>query len=667
MGTRTLVHNPPPEVNFKENFSTPNLLHQSPSILNLLNSKCTDSLQNLRQVHAVILKTASFRDHYVAGSLVKCYANPQFRSLTSSLQVFQQVSAPNVFVFNCAIKGCLDNEEPANAILLYLEMVNSGSRPNKFTYPLLLKACTMVKCIAEGLQLHCHVVKFGLNGDKHVISAAIQMYASLGHIEEARNMYHSNEDSDVVCCNALINGYMKVGKVEAARDLFDKMLEKNVGSWNIMVSGFAKNDMIDEAKKYFDEMPVRDDISWSGMIDGFNKGDRFREAMEVFTQMQEAGVELNRFVLPSVLASCANVCALDQGKWIHAYVRSNNILLDEALGTSLIDMYSKGGCIDLAWDVFEKMEWKEVFPWNAMIGGLAMHGRSQEAIELFSEMTKRDIKANEVTFVALLNACANSGLVDEGLNYFKTMKQIYHVEPMMEHYGCVVNILGKAGFLVEAEDFIKTMPMKANGAVWGALLGACKVHGNVELGESVGEILLELEPESSGRYTLLSNIYAKAGKWDKVERLRGLMKERGVRTVPGMSMITDIKGDVHMFKVGDYSNLRMKDINLMLDKIIQRIKLHGYVPHTSEVLLDISEEEKETSLVYHSEKIAVAFGIMNTKLGSTVRILKNLRICEDCHSAFKIISLIYEREIIVRDRARYHHFVGGQCSCRDFW
>lgn len=667
MGTRTPVHDPHPQVNFTENLSTPNLCYQNPSILNLLNSKCTNSLHNLKQVHALILKTGSFRDHYVAGSLAKCYANPQFCSLTSSLQVFQQVSAPNVFVFNFVIKGCLDNEEPAKAMLLYLEMANSGSRPNKYTYPLLLKACTMEKCIAEGLQVHCHVVKFGLNTDKHIISTAIQMYASLGHIEEARNMFQSNGDSDVVCCNAMINGYMKVGEVEAAREVFDRMVEKNVGSWNTMVSGFAKNVMIDEAKKYFDEMPTRDDISWSAMIDGFNKVGYFREAMEVFTRMQEEGVELNRFVLPSVLASCANVGALDQGKWIHAYISRNGILLDEALGTSLIDMYSKGGHIDLAWGVFEKMELEKVFPWNAMIGGFAVHGRAEEAIELFLEMTKSDVKGNEVTFVALLNACANSGLVDEGLNYFKTMKQIYGVEPMMEHYGCVVNILGKAGFLIEAEDFIKTMPMRANSAVWGALLGACKVHGNVELGERVGEILLELEPESSGHYILLSNIYAKAGKWDKVERLRELMKERGIKTVPGVSMITDTKGDVHMFKVGDSANPHMKDIHLTLDKIIQRIKLHGYVPNTYEVLLDISEEEKETSLVYHSEKIAIAFGIINTESGSTVRIVKNLRMCEDCHSAFELISQIYEREIIVRDRARYHHFKSGQCSCRDFW
>ncbi|KZV47413.1 pentatricopeptide repeat-containing protein-like [Dorcoceras hygrometricum] len=544
---------------------------------------------------------------------------------------------------------------------------SSGSRPNKYTYPLLLKACALGKCIAEGLQVHCHVVKFGLNTDKHITSAAIQMYASVGCIEEARSMFHSSGYSDVVCCNAMMSCYMKVGQVEAAIEVFEKMLEKNVGSWNIMVSGFAKNEMIDEAKKYFNEMPARDDISWSAMIDGFNKGGYFREAMEVFTRMQMAGVELNRFILPSVLASCANVAALDQGKWIHSYIRSNDIPLDEVLGTSLIDMYSKGGQIDLAWGVFEKMNWKEVFPWNAMIGGLAMHGRAREAIELFSEMIKRDIKANEVTFAALLNACANTGLVDEGLNYFKTMKRLYGVEPMMEHYGCVVNILGKAGRLVEAMDFIKTMPMKANGAVWGALLGACKVHGNVELGERVGEILLELEPESSGRYTLLSNILAKAGKWDKVERLRGLMKEQGIKTVPGLSMITDIKGNVHTFKVGDSSNPHMKDIHLTLNEIIQKIKLHGYVPQTSEVLLDSSEEEKETSLVYHSEKIAIAFGIMNTESRSTVRIVKNLRMCEDCHSAFKLISHVYEREIIVRDRARYHHFIRGQCSCRDFW
>lgn len=208
--------------------------------------------------------------------------------------------------------------------------------------------------------------------------------------------------------------------------------------------------------------------------------------------------------------------------------------------------------------------------------------------------------------------------------------------------------------------------MEPNAAVWGALLGACRIHGNAELGERVGKILLQLEPQNSGRYALLSNIYAKAGRWDDVANVRKLMKERGVKTTTGTSMI-DLNGVVHEFKMGDGSHPEMKSVYIMLKSMMERLEMEGYMPNTSQVLFDIEEEEKETALRHHSEKLAIAFGLINTNPGSTIRIVKNLRMCEDCHSAVKLISQVYSRKIIVRDRARYHHFSNGECSCKNFW
>ncbi|KAG8363914.1 hypothetical protein BUALT_Bualt19G0072000 [Buddleja alternifolia] len=650
-----------------ENVHIHNLSHKS--ILNHLNTRCTNSLQNLKQTHALVLKTALFQDHYIAGSLVKCYSNPRLDSLSASFQVLEQVSEPNVFVWNSIIKGCLDNRQNFKAISLYCQMMISGSRPNKYTYPPLFKACTIEQAIAEGLQFHSHVVKNGLYEDGHIISAGIQMYASFGRLEEARDMFNSFGKSDVVCCNAMIDGYMKAQDVEAAKELFENMKDKSISSWNTMISGSSNNEMIVEAKKYFDEMPVKDEVSWSAILDGYNKGGYYKEALEAFNQMQREGIiKPKKFILSSALAACANVGALDQGKWIHAYIKRNRIVLDEILGTSLIDMYAKCGRLDLAWDVFERMVYKAIFTWNAMIAGLAMHGRGEDAIEFFLKMQRCDnnMKPNDVTFVALLNACAHAGLVDKGLKYFVAMKEKHGVEPTVEHYGCVVNLLGRAGFLAEAEELILSMPMKPNGAVWGALLGACRIHGNVELGEKIGEILLDLEPENSGRYTLLSNIYAKAGKWNNVEKLRKLMKERGVKSMLGKSVI-DLNGVVHEFKVGDSSHPQSKDIHRMVERIIEKIKEEGYMPDRSQALFDISDEEKETSLMYHSEKLAIAFGLLNSEPGRSIRIVKNLRMCEDCHSASKVISRVYERDIIVRDRVRYHHFRNGECSCKDFW
>ncbi|KDP23395.1 hypothetical protein JCGZ_23228 [Jatropha curcas] len=545
-------------------------------------------------------------------------------------------------------------------------VATSNSRPNKFTYPTLLKACGITKAAKEGLQVHAYLIKQGLHGDGHIRSAGIQMYASFGHMEAAQRMLEEDGETDVICFNAMIDGYLKSGDLDKAKELFEKMEDKNVGSWNVMVTGLARCGMIKEARELFDKITERDDISWSAIIDGYVEGGYYKEALEVFNVMQREEIRPKKFVLSSVLAACANVGALYQGRWIHAYVKKNPTFLDAVLGTALVDMYAKCGRLDMAWDVFETMKDKKVFTWNAMICGLAMHGRAEDAIELFSRMQKEKFRPNGITFVGILNACAHKGMVDEGLKMLDCMEKVYDIKPEMEHYGCIVDLLGRAGLLAEAEELIHSMPMEPSAAVWGALLGGCRKHGNAELGERVGKILIQLEPQNSGRYALLSNIYAKAGRWYDVENLRKLMKERGVKTTPGTSMI-DLSGVVHEFKMGEASHPQMKEIYLTLKKMIDRLALEGYSPDISQVLFDIEEEQKETALQYHSEKLAIAFGLINTKPGTTIRIMNSLRICEDCHSAIKLISQVYNREIILRDRARYHHFRNGTCSCQDFW
>lgn len=648
--------------------NTPTSKLSQKTVLHLLNTKCGNSLQYLKQVHGVVLRRGHFQDHYVAGTLVKCYANPQICSLDFALKVFGHVYRPNIFVWNTVLKACLEHDEACKVIYFYHKLVEvSYSRPNKFTYPLLLKACAVEGAAKEGVQVHGHVVKHGLSRDGHIRSAGIQMYASYGYVEEARRLLEEDGDCDTICWNAMIDGYLKCGDVEAAKELFEKMSSKNVGSWNAMVSGFGRCGMVEDARKMFDEMIEKDEISWSAMVDGYIKTGCYKEVLETFNEMQRKKVRPKKFILSSVLAACANLGALDQGRWIHAYARKNSIKLDAVLGTALVDMYAKCGHIDLAWDVFENMKEKEVFSWNAMMGGLAMHGRAEDAIELFFKMLReRVLRPNGITLVCVLNACAHAGWVDKGLNILNSMQKIYGVEPEMEHYGCVVDLLGRAGLLREAEELIASMPMKPNAAVWGALLGACRIHKNVELGERIGKILLEMDPLNSGRYALLSNIYAKAGRWEDVGRLRKLMKGRGIRTTPGISMI-DLDGIIHEFKMGDGSHPQVEEIHMMLEKIIEKLQREGYSPNTSQVLFDISEEEKETALKYHSEKLAIAFGLLNTKPGTPIRIIKNLRVCEDCHSATKIISRVYRREIIVRDRVRYHYFKNGVCSCKDFW
>ncbi|KAK9083451.1 hypothetical protein Scep_029922 [Stephania cephalantha] len=573
---------------------------------------------------------------------------------------------PHAFLWNSIIKGCLNNNDPQEALFMYYKMVVAQAWPNEFTFPTLFKACAVVGAVEKGEQLHAHVMKLGLVGDGHVRSSAIRMYAKCGRVKEARQVLDESREADVVCWNAMIDGYLKCGDVEAATALFEAKEEKNVGSWNAMISGYARCGKIELAEKLFREMPQRDEISWSAIIDGYIKQGCFKEALIVFHEMQNSGARLRKSVLSSVLAACANVGALDEGKWIHAYISRNSIQLDAILGTSLLDMYAKCGRLDMAWEVFENMKQKRVFSWNAMIGGLAMHGRAKDAIELFLKMQRdENLKPDGITFVGVLSACAHAGLVEQGLQYFNSMKQKYGVEPAVEHYGCIVNLLGRAGLFAEAQELIKSMPMTPNAAVWGALLGACRTHGNVELGGKLGKLLLELEPQNSGRYALLSHIYANAGRWDDVANVRTLMKDRNIKTASGRSVI-NLNGVTHEFVMGDGSHPHMKQINVMLEEVIEKLRLVGYVPNTTQVLFDIDEEEKETRLCRHSEKIAIAFGLLNTSPGTTIQIVKNLRVCEDCHDATKLISRMYDREIIVRDRVRYHHFRNGSCSCKDF-
>lgn len=295
-----------------------------------------------------------------------------------------------------------------------------------------------------------------------------------------------------------------------------------------------------------------------------------------------------------------------------------------------------------------------------------MHGKGEAAIELFEKMQRDMVAPDNITFVNVLSACAHSGLVEEGQRYFQSMVEVHGIEPRKEHFGCMVDLLGRAGMLEEARKLISEMPMSPDVGVLGALLGACKIHGNVELGEHIGRIVIELEPENSGRYVLLANLYANAGRWEDVANVRRLMNDRGVKKVPGFSMI-ELEGVVNEFIAGGGAHPQTKEIYAKVDEMLKCIRSAGYVPDTEGVLHDLDEEEKENPLYYHSEKLAIAFGLLKTKPGETLRISKNLRVCKDCHQASKLISKVFDREIIVRDRNRFHHFKRGDCSCKDYW
>ncbi|KAK6283787.1 hypothetical protein POUND7_002739 [Theobroma cacao] len=484
-------------------------------------------------------------------------------------------------------------------------MISANISPSNYTFSAVVKCCADLMAFNIGKTVHCHVLSCGYSLDSYVQAALVSFYA-------------------------------KSGDLGVARKVFDKMPEKTVVAWNSMISGYEQN--------------------------GFGK-----EAIGLFYLMQDSGVKPDSTTFVCLLSACAQLGAAGLGCWVHEYIVRNCFDVNVVLGTALINMYSRCGNVSKAREAFDSMEEKNVVAWTAMISGYGMHGHGSQAIELFSEMRVHGPRPNNVTFVAILSACAHAGLVNEGRQIFASMRQQYGLVPSVEHHVCVVDMLGRAGHLHEAYQFIiSVIPEEPAPAVWTAMLGACKMHKNFDLGVEVAEHLLSIEPENPGHYVMLSNIYALAGRMDRVEKVRNVMIRNRLKKEVGYSTI-DIDQKICLFSMGDKSHPETNKIYLYLDELMSRCREAGYTPASESVMHEVEEEEREHALRYHSEKLAIAFGLLKTSSGVAIRIVKNLRMCEDCHTAIKFISIVTNREISVRDRLRFHLFKDGSCSCQDYW
>ncbi|XP_020524850.1 pentatricopeptide repeat-containing protein At1g08070, chloroplastic-like [Amborella trichopoda] len=669
----------------------------------LLETKFTE-VKQLQQVHAQMTVTGLIKHTGALAKFISSLSN--FGNLAYAMVVCTYVDHPKVVAWNTIIRASLVQNLPKMAIMVYLNMIHESiTYPDNYTFPSLLKASAQLMEFTTGKALHGQTVKFGLNLDLYIETTLIKMYTDFGDLYSAEKLFGRMGAKNSIAWTTLITGYAQKGYAKDALLLFSEMelqgyepdevtmatvlsacaelkdiefgqkihhyiknrdLKVCTVLGTCLVDMYAKCGRIDESRNMFDEMPQRNVVSWSAMILGYVQNNQCFEALRLFKKMVSESVRPNEVTMIAVLLACAQAGDLNSGTWVHAYIDKNQINLTVNLQNSLIDMYSKCGSVDLAHHIFENMKAKDLVSWNAMISGLAHHGLVKEALNAFSSMQEQGIKPDNITFIGVLTACSHGGLVKMGWQKFKEMREKHKISPKIEHYGCMVDLLGRAGFLVEAMELIDKMPMEPNGAVWGALLGACRVHNNLELGELAAKRLLEIEPQNDANYVLLSNIYAGFTRWEDVKLIRKMMHERGVRKIPGCSII-EIEGFVHEFLVGDKSHPESESIEPMLNYVMERLKLEGYVAERSQVLLNLDEEEKESSLYWHSEKLALCFGLIKTKKGDPIRILKNLRVCGDCHTAFKLVSRVFKRDIIIRDRSRFHHFRDGSCSCRDFW
>ncbi|KAL5575559.1 hypothetical protein UlMin_017258 [Ulmus minor] len=586
-----------------------------------------------KELHCQVLKYGFDSNVFVQNALVNMYSMSGLIDMARG--VFDMNCEKDVITWNVMISAYNRIKRFEESRKLFKEMVEKGVLPTSVTIVLVLSACSKLKDFETGKQVHRHLKECKI-------------------------------ESNLVVENALIDMYAACGEMDISLEIFENMKARDVISWTAIVTGFANSGQVDLARKYFDRMPERDYVSWTAIIDGYLRVNRFKEALELFRQMQNSKIKPDEFTVVSILTACAHLGALELGEWIKTYIDKNKIKKDTFVGNALIDMFFKCGNVEKALIVFKEMPQKDKYTWTAVITGLAINGHGEEALDMFSQMLKASIRPDEITCIGVLSACTHTGMVEKGRRFFANMIREHRIEPNVTHYGCMVDLLGRAGHLQEAYEIIQNMPMKPNTIVWGALLGACRVHKDADLAEMAARRMLELEPENSAVYVLLCNIYATCKKWENLRQLRQMMLERGIKKNPGCSLI-EMNGIVHEFVAGDQSHPQSKEIYSKLDKITRDLKLVGYSPDTSEVFLDMGEEDKESAVYRHSEKLAIAFGLISSKPGVTIRVVKNLRMCVDCHQMTKLVSKVYDREVIVRDRTRFHHFKLGLCSCKDYW
>ncbi|KAK2642258.1 hypothetical protein Ddye_024021 [Dipteronia dyeriana] len=509
-------------------------------------------------------------------------------------------------------------------------------QPDHFVFATLVKACAALGATTQGKQVHARYVLSPFCDDDVVKSSLVDMYA-------------------------------KFGLPDNARSVFDSIKMKNTVSWTAMLSGYARSGRKNEAMEMFKSAPVRNLFAWTALISGFVQRGNGIDAFYMFIEMRREGVDIvDPFVLSSIVGACANLAVLELGKQIHSLVIALGYESCLFISNALVDMYAKCSDIMAAKDLFGTMKRKDVVSWTSIIVGAAQHGQAEEALMLYNEMVSAGVKPNEVTFIGLIYACSHVGWVSKGRKLFKTMTEDYGISPSLQHYTCLLDLLGRSGHFDEVENLIKEMPHKPDEPTWAALLSACKHHGNTQMAIRYADHLMSLKLEDPSTYILLSNVYAKAAMWEQVSKVRKLMGEMEVKKEPGHSCI-DIGKESQLFYAGETSHPLKKEMFNLLKELEEEMRRRGYVPDTSCVLHDMEQQEKERQLFWHSERLAVAYGLLKSIPGTVIRIVKNLRVCGDCHAVLKLISGIVKREIVVRDANRYHHFKDGKCSCNDFW
>ncbi|KAF1868975.1 hypothetical protein Lal_00048255 [Lupinus albus] len=576
---------------------------------------CT-SLHSLKlgdQFHAYIIKYHIDFDTSIGNALCSLYSKSH--KLKLALKAFRRINEKNVISWTTAISACGDNGEAMKGLNLFVEMLSEGIQPNEFTVTSALSQCCEILYLELGTQVHSLCTKFGYDSNLRVRNSMLYLYLKCGCIGEAQILFHGMDDLSLVSWNAMISGHAQ-------------MMELTKDNLSLCQSG--------------------------------------NEALNLFSKLNRSGMKPDLFTFSSVLSVCSRLLALEQGEQIHAQATKTGFLSDVVVSTSLINMYNKCGSIERASKAFLEMSTRTMISWTSMIASFAQHGRYQQVLQLFEDMRLAGVRPNAVTFVGVLSACGQAGMVTEALDYFEIMQKEYKIKPMMDHYTCLVDMFVRLGQLEEAFNLIKKMDFEPSEFIWSNLIDGCRSHGNLELGYQAAEQLLSLKPKDSETYLLLLNMYLNAGKFKDVSRVKEMMKEENVRKLKDWSWIS-IKDKVYSFEPNDKAHPESSLLHKSLEDLLAKAKNIGYEMLESVEINEEEEGEKISSpTIYHSEKLAITCGLEKLPYSSPVRVVKSTLMCRDCHNFVKYVSTLTGREIIVKDSRRIHKFVNGQCSCGDF-
>ncbi|ESQ44430.1 hypothetical protein EUTSA_v10005859mg [Eutrema salsugineum] len=564
-----------------------------------------NSMNKLRKIHSHVVINGLQHHPSIFNHLLRFCAISVTGSLSYALLLFHRFDSDlSTTAWNSLVRGFSVSSSPLSSLLFYNRMLLSSlSRPDIFTFSFALKACERLRSIPKCLELHGSIIRSGFPDDAIVSTSLVRCYSA--------------------------------------------------------------NGKIDTASKVFDEMPVRDLVSWNAMISCLSHAGLHHQALSMQKRMEDEGVCIDAYTLVALLSSCAHVSALNMGVLLHRIACGIGCENSVYVSNALIDMYAKSGSLENAVSVFNGMRKRDVLTWNSMIVGYGVHGHGVEAISFFRKMVTSGVKPNAITFLGLLLGCSHQGLVKEGVEHFQMMGSQFHLSPSVKHYGCMVDLYGRAGQLDKALEMIHTSACHEDPVLWRTLLGSCKIHMNLELGEVAMKKLVQLEAFNAGDYVLMTSLYSAANDAQGFASMRKLIRSHDLRTIPGWSWI-EIGDQVHKFVVDDKMHLDSALIYSQLQEVVRRAILAGYNPEDSNITCPAFSDRCLNS-AFHSEKLAIAYGLMTTPSGTTLRITKNLRVCRDCHSFTKCVSKAFGRDIIVRDRVRFHHFAGGLCSCNDYW